>query len=174
MINNALTYIMSQTAGAAFFTVDNTKESVQIQLPLNSGLLHAGNMASIVPGGNNLNLITIGFSMPLGFDIFPISDDQFFYQRIKLFWKHATGQKIEYFQYIMPFENFEMSINTFLSFGSLSAENYQLFATFDPDHLPSVSMLGVPDQLNEKKLFVPIFIKVQATLAMIIAEEEGN
>lgn len=167
MLQIGVTIILSQTDGAAYFTVDTNAFNVPLVLPNNYGLLKAGDDSSFIPAGNNINLISMGIIMPIGFNIFPASDNTYFYQKIELYWFPRNETKYFSNEYIMPWTDYEMNINQFLPFGNNQSKDYQLYANFNIDNMPKISMLGVPKELDEMVFNVPIFVKIQASTRLV-------
>ena len=172
LTNSEKIIILNQTTGAAFFTVDKSKDSVALSygspLPNSYGLLIDGYNNYKFPPGTNINILSLGFSVPSGFEFAQISDDTHYYQRIFFEVKYSSDSfRTDINRYNIPFQNYEVALSAYCGLASNNISDYSLFAHFDVNNMPKILMLNVPPSFNGLKFYVPVFVKVQSSYDMV-------
>lgn len=171
---------LMQYGDAAFeFTVNTAMSSVDItQVVGEDGILSkVGTVSGIedeFQEQDNFILLSIGVSLPLGFEFWPNDNNAFFGPFIDLYYKRISAPSgvLNSFRPAsvhIPFPNYELSLGNFTIVPSL-AENFHLCFQF-PRNVGGwnqrVSMLNVPAALNELTFKAPIFAKILHTLPMV-------
>jgi len=167
-----------------YFTVNTSLNSVEIMLPPSP-------LATLVPminsygqarfcKGDNLNLISLGLKLPLSFEL--VGEDAFEVNPERMDMMCLSMQANVYEpgspnpvaknfgsgQIIVPYENYELSYNTFFNDPSTSFNgDFEVVLWPHPytysgtAQNPKVSMLNVPTSLNGKKFYMSIFAKIE-------------
>lgn len=157
---NVDTYV--QTIGSARFTVDLAQEKVILIIKPEDESTFANPRDGLMRIGDNFILLSMGVSLPFGFELDKIVDDDNIYQNVSIYCytnNDTSLDKIILFNSFIPFANYELSINMFIRV----PYDIQLYGRFNP--YPSgdiyISMAGVPEIFDGKTFNVPIFLKVQ-------------
>lgn len=161
--------VLSQMAGSAFFKVDTTKTEVDLSytdFSERTGFLVDGYLKSIFKKGCNLNILSVGFTLPFGFEFSKVNDDSKYYQSITLSYVEVVGGlKVKLNELIIPMANYELSMGSYYNLAFIGKE-YELTAVFS--NSPKILMLNIPASFNNLTFYCPIFIKVQMSYDLIV------
>jgi len=160
---------------AATFTVDNTVNSVELSYPAGSTkVLSIGGVFNTFKWKESLTLLSIGAFLPLGFEFYPVkrlttSDNWPNYVSLK--WRNSVTGVLTTWEpnrYNLPSGNYELNIGAYLEPPDTVGGDFQLTAElpFETSIKTLVSMIGVPDSLNDEVFSVPIFAKIGHTLKL--------
>ncbi len=157
--------IMGQLSGAASFTCNNAVDKVP--LTVGGGVLWSGTKKSVFKNGDAFTLLSLGFTAPLGFEFYNVSDSNNFLQSIE-FGLVPVGNEVyignePLDKVFLPFASYELANGTYYKNSAFTGQNYRIFAKFSTDGTPEISMLNVPNSLNGKTFLMPIFMKIQHT-----------
>lgn len=150
-----------------FFEVDTAQEYVEVQQPIieDFSILRNGKGNGKFIKGDGFGLISLGIILPLGFEFYKASDDVGFLQTFNLKLVSGTGV-IDIDNLFFPYENYELSMNIYYPESALTPDSFHITAIFNDSPKPQVSMLNVPSKLNGKKIYVPIWLKVEHTFPL--------
>lgn len=166
---------------ADVFTVDSTVPYKNLTDGGSNHVLSIGGVFNTFQWKDNIQLLSVGVILPLGFDFFPGNKLVTFEpwpNYIALEWRRASDGVIFPFQpnrYNLFAANYESSIGTFLeppddiTPDADNPENFQLVAQMPKggDTETRISMINAPASLDESVFAAPIYIKVGHTLPMI-------
>lgn len=155
------------------FTVDNTQEFVYIDYLTENPYLFTASMEWIFRRGDNIQLLSYGVSLPLGFELYHtqlrsgVECPHYFH----FYLLGMSGTKYQIypgFLFLPLNSDYETAFGSFYDVSHIQ-ENFMLVAKFSGqlDNRARVSMLNVPDSLNEKTFYVSIFAKVAHNLSLI-------
>ena len=184
-IIDVLTFKRSSTP---YFTVNTSVASVEIVLPSSPldtkvPMINSYGQAKF-SRGDNFNLISLGLKLPLSFELVgedalggnPERMDMMCLSMVANVYgsgmfpvEHSLGSG----QIIVPYENYELSINSFFNDPSVAfSGDFELVLWPHPytysgtAQNPKVSMLNVPSSLNGKKFYMSIFAKIEHNQTM--------
>jgi len=152
----------TQTLGAARFTCDVSQEKVLLRVKPMDECIFKNPSDGLMRAGDNFILLSMGFSLPFGFELDKIVDDDYIYQNLLIYYyedNDPTKLVKPLFNSFIPLPNYEFSINNFIRVPI----DFQLYGRFEPFPATEIyiSMAGVPDIFDGKEFHVPIFLKVQ-------------
>lgn len=150
------------------FTVNTGVDFVPITyIPGNYGNLSNADGNSFIESGDNFEILSLGFTLPLSFEVYKTeSGTPMDVPRIKLGWKAAAGLVVPLSnpaQYYLPLANYEYAIGKFVN---KVTTGKKIFCASFVDTV-YVSMVGVPTQLNGKTFSAPIFMKIKHNVKMV-------
>jgi len=158
---------------SAFFVTDKTAEKVSLQLPVfPAGVLQTAEGYSEFQARDNIVLLSMGIVIPLGFelwdvDLAPPAEAPIGLPEITLYYKSASLVNPDPFQRIcMPFLNYELSLDKMYTIPATILTPYELLARISPVHEVRISMLSMPEALDEKTFYCPVFAKIEHTLPL--------
>ena len=113
---------------------------------------------------DHITILSIGIVMPLSFQLWP-------YDTLPeiLFKSNHNEGSVEIERFFIPFENYELPIGKFQEFNSqVITGQYFLSANMlgIEEQNFQVSMINLPDQLDEHEFPIHIFAKIQHTLPL--------
>ncbi|NOR84978.1 hypothetical protein GQ473_02580 [archaeon] len=158
---------------AAKFTVNNAVDYVEPAYdPGSTKVLSIGGVFNKFTWKESIVLISLGVFLPLGFDYYPkerIADNEPWPDYVDLFWRKDSDGSLVGWQpsrYNLPSVNYELSIGATLVPPDTVGEDFNLVAEIPTIAvaLTRVSMLNVPDSLNDKIFSCPVFAKIGHTL----------
>lgn len=165
-------FVLSQTDSCAYFDAVAEGGTANLITPNISaggwdkkGILTDAYYKNIFPAGCNINILSIGFRMPHGFEFEHHVDAVKFYTIAHIGYIDEDEKTVrkDLEKIIMPLENYELNFPIYRSLGSM-AKKFVMFAHF-PDQVingytPKILMLNVPDAFVGKRFYVPIFMKI--------------
>lgn len=161
-----------------FFEVDNTLDYVLVDFgDVEPYYMENADKKSVFHFGDNFNLLSIGVSMPLGFEHYSQVRDpggNIFntpYLILALITTSAPFTENEFVpnRYSLPFGNYELSINQYI-YTSLQFQGTDYHVVIRPpkpgEQEIRISMLNVPDSLNGKTFpYIP-FAKIEHSIEL--------
>ncbi len=173
-IIDIVTYLKTddEFEGKYSFTVDNTVESVDIELTAKAegnGKINLG--LPVSEFGNMLvkeafTVLSAGWFLPNGYQFAQQRDYGITGVEFKLWGCEENDNYVDLRNYYLPYGNAEISINDFVDKTDLTihtADGMSLsveLVTNDPSEKYQVSMLNVPDSENGKEYLVTPFLKL--------------
>jgi hypothetical protein len=177
--------VLSQTsAESAYFETNTAVEKVP--LTYGSGKMYDANYMPALFSKDHFILLSMGVVLPLGFELYNVDyqppngepptglpivgayHNELPVIELSMVNDGETPEAANIFQKLyLPFLNYELSIGKYFQVPNVvTALKYNIYANFLNTSLVYISMLGVPEALNEKIFQVPIFIKILHTLNM--------
>ena len=155
------------------FTVDVSQDSVGLSSSEPIHYMFNGEDKRKFPAGDSINLLSMGAILPRGYEFYELKNgtDKFVLPTVSLRVRLETGVDllIAPIKQNLPFGDYEISINTFLSANTLSETEFNLAFEFDTSlPLPEISMLNVPVSEDGKVYHVSLFAKIQHNLTQIV------
>jgi hypothetical protein len=159
----------------AYFEADKDVDSVELSVLGGdaSGILSNIAGHNVFQYGENYVVLSIGCILPLSFQFWDVDDSA---RTGFTFWVNEKGTTIKNLQSRLnhiwiPFGSYEMSLGMYFPghgyTDPLIDDDFQLRARFfdkgDLGNFPHISMLNLPESLDEQKFYVPVFIKVLHT-----------
>lgn len=157
---------------SASFVADKDVDYVELSIPAGDqmGELITNSGVSVFQEGENFIILSIGCVMPLSFQFW--NDDTYLRNGAQLWFNQvgtANTRTLPRMPSIwFPFESYEMSLGMFFNPRNVEAPietDFFLRAKFSEvdGNFARISMLNMPESLNEKTFYVPIFMKVLHT-----------
>lgn len=156
------------------FTVNTAVNFVNIVSNGGSGILGITEIIRNFDWKDNVNLLSLGVFLPLGFEFWPNEDGGNIPipHYVNLAWRRASDGAIENFipgVYNLPRENYELSLGAFLKPTDTFGSKFQLVGNLPISGavIQRVSMINTPAALNGKHFGVGFLAKVEHTLPML-------
>jgi len=151
--------ITNKGAACGTITVNNAVDYVPVVYAGGTaGFLSNGAAANFLNAGDTMEILSMGYNVPLGFDVYnSVSGATKDTPIINIDGLNTLGVVsflIDPSLFYMQFQNYEMAIGRVLS----STIKTRLRASFF--NTVNISMIGVPSTLNGKVFEVPIFLKI--------------
>lgn len=161
-----------------FFVVDNTQDFVLVEFPaVTPSYMENADKKHIFHFGDNFNLLSIGVSLPLGFEYYSqvlvpggnVFNTPYLILALLIPVPPYTENLFIPNRYSLPFGNYELSINQYI-YTSLQFQGVNFFVNIRPP-LPAeqeirISMLNVPDELNGKSFPYSPFAKIEHSIEL--------
>lgn len=164
------TTILSQqtvpAVGTLHFTVDNTQKFVPTSNNSPYSIMYAPGNNYKFRAGDNFNLVSYGFHLPLNFCRYPKDTDSYYGPEFKLYAHDIVTNEDINFKEIEPSLNFgmpyegEIFINQPIDTKVNRLYLNQFYLVGGLNQGVNISMIGVPDVLNGEIFAVQCFIKI--------------
>lgn len=159
----------------ATFTVNVAFNFVPLVIPAgDTGIMENAQGFSWLIYKEHFNLISIGFVLPLGFEIFNVltgaADPVLPSLNLRFKQNGGVSAQLQPGKLYIPFGSYELNMGTFYNMNStlspVLTSSYQLLFNFDATRTVNISMVGVPAMLNGMTFSAPVFAKIEHTNAM--------
>ncbi len=153
------------------FTVDVGVTHVAMTQPFRDGLLQRADFRTHFRAADHFQILSVGCVLQLGFQFWENSlIGDFRPPKLVLNAKIGGGglTAIEPSTMWLPYENYEMNLGSYNNLNTtVFNDTFSLHCSFDTGQGQNVSMVGVPDELDEMEFRCPIYMKVLHTIPMI-------
>lgn len=152
-------------SSSARFDVNTAAPFVQLDSSP-AGFMYTATGKSVFPSIDNYIILSIAFVLPLGFEIYnsveSVNGNLFQLPAVQRRTKAVGGGFSPIGENLLiPFANYELNLGIFQT-GHFGTIGYEMLFNFANDI--NISMVNVPEDLNEQRFYVPIWIKVLHTL----------
>jgi hypothetical protein len=183
MIMEIIDILTPRYNDASYFTVDTAAASGYVAVTAVGGPLGvwgSGGQMTLFTQRDNIRLLTAGFYIPESFttaDWYARTWSQVPSNSLQLTVNNREGKRVNYLpgygsssngQFILPFPNYEHALDLYCNIANLTGSVNQIidnqFYLTGAIYCNNISMVGIPSDLNGKRIAVIPFIKILHTL----------